>query len=225
VTVAIKICGLTDAKAVSTAVDAGADFLGFNFFRRSPRFVSVEAAEELASVVPRKVIVVGLFVDPPDAQIESTLKTMRLDMIQLHGKETSARVAMIHKNFGVPVMKAVGIETHADVVAASAYQTSAAWMLFDAKPAPNAARPGGNALPFEWALMRAYSAKLPWMLAGGLTAKNVAAAIKASGARAVDVSSGVETSPGVKSPAKIRAFIRAVRAVAPNGAQGAVNKR
>jgi len=225
VTVSVKICGLIDPKAVITAVDAGADFLGFNFFRRSPRFVSIEAAAELVSIVPRNITSVGLFVDPTDTQLEKTLKAMRLGMIQLHGKETPARVATIRKTFKVPVMKALGVDSHADLAAAAAYLSAADWLLFDAKPTRDATRPGGNALAFEWALMRGFSSKLPWMLAGGLTAKNVAAAIKASGTRAVDVSSGVETQPGVKSPAKIRAFIKAVRAAAPDTRQSPVNKR
>ena len=210
--VAVKICGLTDSKALKTAVEAGADFIGFVFYRRSPRFLSIEAADDLASAVPRNITSVGLFVDPTDSQIEKTLKRVRLGMIQLHGQETPERVAAIRKKFSLPVMKALGVATRSDVLAAGNYQEQADWMMFDAKPAPQASRPGGNAQAFEWSLMRAYSGKSPWMLAGGLTAKNVQAAIASSGAGAVDVSSGVETSPGVKSPAKIRAFIRSVRA-------------
>ena len=210
--VAVKICGLTDSKSIATAVNAGADFVGFVFFRRSPRFLTIEAADDLVAGIPRSVMTVGLFVDPTDSQIEKTLKRVRLGMIQLHGQETPARAGAIRKNFSLPVMKAVGVASRSDVLAAGAFADQADWVLFDAKPAPEALRPGGNAQAFEWPLMRAYSGKSPWMLAGGLTAKNVQTAITASGARAVDVSSGVETSPGVKSPAKIRAFIKAVRA-------------
>jgi phosphoribosylanthranilate isomerase len=210
VPVAVKICGLTEPKSVQTAVDAGAQFIGLNFFRRSPRFVSWEKAAELVSDIPRTVTTVGLFVNPTDAQLEKALKAMRLGMLQLHGTETPTRVAAIRKKFRVPVMKALGIATRADVQSASAYAGVADWLLFDAKPAADATRPGGNAMAFDWALMKSYAGTLPWMLAGGLTAKNVKAAVKASGARAVDVSSGVETSPGIKSPAKIRAFVKAV---------------
>ncbi len=211
--VAVKICGLTDAKAITTAVDAGVNFIGLVFFRRSPRFVSIECAVDLISGVPRAVTTVGLFVDPTDSQIEKTLKVIRLGVLQLHGKETPARVAAIRKKFNVPVMKAIGVATRADVLGASDYQSVADWLLFDAKPVAAATRPGGNATAFEWPLMKTYQGSLPWMLAGGLTAKNVADAVKASGARVVDVSSGVETQPGRKSPAKIRAFIKAVRAI------------
>jgi phosphoribosylanthranilate isomerase len=214
VTISVKICGLTDAKAVATAVDAGANFIGFVFYRRSPRFVSIESAAELTSGVPRSATSVGLFVDPTDSQIEKTLKKIRLGMLQLHGKETPVRVAAIRKKFNVPVMKAIGVATRADVLSASDYQGVADWLMFDAKPVPSATRPGGNATAFDWALMKTFHGALPWMLAGGLTSKNVADAVKASGARTVDVSSGVETSPGVKSPAKIRAFIKAVGAIA-----------
>jgi phosphoribosylanthranilate isomerase len=213
VTITVKICGLTDAKAVMTAVDAGANFVGFVLFRRSPRFLTIEAAADLVSGVPRTVTSVGLFVDPTDSQIDKTLKAMRLGMIQLHGKETPARVAAIRKKFNVPVMKAIGVAARADVLAASEYSGVTDWLLFDAKPIATASRPGGNATAFDWPLMKTYNGALAWMLAGGLTAKNVAAAVKASGARAVDVSSGVETRPGVKSPAKIRSFIKAVRAI------------
>lgn len=210
--IAVKICGLTDSKALATAIESGANFVGFVFFRRSPRFLSIEAADDLVGAVPRNVTSVGLFVDPTDNQIEKTLKRVRLGMIQLHGSETPQRVAEIRKAFTLPVMKALGIATRSDVLAAANYENHAEWMLFDTKPSLDASRPGGNGQVFDWPLMRAYAGKSRWMLAGGLTAKNVQAAIKASGARAVDVSSGVETSPGVKSPAKIRAFINAVRA-------------
>lgn len=212
--VAVKICGLTDAKALATAVAVGADFVGFVFFRRSPRYLAREVAAALAAQVPRQVTTVGLFVDPVDGEIEQTLRHVRLDMLQLHGNETPARVAAVRKRFSRPVIKALGVSSAADVAAAAAYAGVADWLLFDAKPAPGASRPGGNALAFDWSLMRAFAGATPWLLAGGLTPKNVAAALKASCARAVDVSSGVETRPGVKSPAKIRAFVRAVRAVA-----------
>lgn len=215
VSIAIKICGLTDQRALTMAVDAGADFVGFVFYRRSPRFIDPEQAAALAATVPRHVTTVGLFVDPTDADLDNVLNTVSLGMIQLHGKETPARAAAVGKAFNLPIAKALGIATSADVAAASAFDGPAQWLLFDAKPPKDATRPGGNALAFDWTLMRGYTGQTPWMLAGGLTPKNVQAAVKASGARAVDVSSGVETRPGVKSPAKIRAFINAVRAVSP----------
>lgn len=211
--VAVKICGLSETKALTAAIDAGAAYVGLVFFRRSPRFVTLDTAAELAAVVPRGVTCVGLFVDPTDADLELVLRDVRLGMIQLHGRESPERVRRVKALTGLPVMKAVGVSSARDVVAAAVYGAAADWLLFDAKPPRESARPGGNALAFDWSLMRAYAATTPWMLAGGLSRANVAAAIKASGAKAVDVSSGVEIKPGVKSSAKIRAFIRAVRAV------------
>jgi phosphoribosylanthranilate isomerase len=214
VSVAIKICGLSEPKTLAAAIEAGAAFVGFNFFRRSPRFVSTDVAADLVDRVPRGTRAVGLFADPRDSDIEAVLKAVRLDVIQLHGHETSDRVAAVRNRFALPVMKAIGVSGPRDVIAAAAYDKVADWLLFDAKPPPDATRPGGNARPFDWPLLRTYTGALPWLLAGGLTRANVASAIKASGANAVDVSSGVETRPGVKSAAKIRAFVAAVRAAA-----------
>ncbi len=208
----IKICGLTDARGVAAAVDAGANLVGFVFFRRSPRFVTPETAAHLANLPPRGVKKVGLFVNPTDAELDKTLKAVRLDMIQLHGKETPARVDAVRLLSGLPVMKALGIETPRDLIDAKIFQDHADWLLFDAKPPKDAIRPGGNARAFDWGLLKTYVGRTPWGLAGGLTRTNVAKALKDSGARLVDVSSGVESRPGVKSPAKIRAFVKAVRA-------------
>jgi phosphoribosylanthranilate isomerase len=211
--IAVKICGLTNEKGLTAAIDAGADYVGFVFYRRSPRFIDAADAASLVLSVPRSVTPVGLFVDPTNADIEQVLNVAPLGLIQLHGAESPERVAEISKTFGVKTMKALGVASQADVVASSAYVGVADWLLFDAKPAKDATRPGGNAVAFEWALMKGYLSHTPWMLAGGLTAANVAEAIAASGARAVDVSSGVETKPGVKSASKIRAFIKAVRTI------------
>ena len=211
--VSAKICGLTDARGLTAAMDNGADFVGLNFFRRSPRYITLDLAAHLVQMVGRGVTAVGLFVDPSDAELESVLKHVRLDMIQLHGKETPERVDQVRLLSGLPVMKVLGIAAARDVAAAAAYENHADWLLFDAKPPKDASRPGGNAIAFDWTLLKAYAGKIPWMLAGGLTAGNVAAAVAASGARAVDVSSGVESRPGVKSPAKIRAFLAAVHAL------------
>jgi len=211
--VSVKICGLSDERGLTAAAESGAAFVGFVFHRRSPRFVTLEQAATLVAQVPRGVESVGLFVNPTDAELESVLNVARLDMIQLHGKETPARVDEVRLHTGLPAIKAVGISTARDVMAAAAYEGHADWLLFDAKPPKDATRPGGNAVAFDWTLMKSYTGKTPWMLAGGLTRANVVAAIKASGARAVDVSSGVETQPGVKSPARIRAFVNAVHAL------------
>jgi phosphoribosylanthranilate isomerase len=209
VPVDVKICGLSDPKTVTAAAEAGAAFFGFVFFRRSPRFVSPGLAGTLVRLVPRTARSVGLFVDPQDKEIGAALDAASLNMLQLHGKETPERVAEIRRRFGLPVIKALGVSTYRDITAAGAFDKSADWLLFDAKPPPEATRPGGNAKAFDWALLKSYTGSQPWLLAGGLTRANVAAAIGASGARAVDVSSGVETRPGVKSAAKIRAFINA----------------
>ncbi len=210
--VSVKICGLTDERGLNAAVDAGAAYVGLNFFRHSPRYITIDQAAALSALLPRGVKSVGLFVNPSDAELKAVLDVARLDMIQLHGKETPARVDEVRKLTGLPVMKALGIATARDVMDAKAFEDHADWLLFDAKAPPDATRPGGNAAAFDWTLLKTYGGKTPWMLAGGLARANVAAAIRASGARAVDVSSGVETRPGIKSPARIRAFVKAVAA-------------
>ena len=192
-------------------MDGGASFVGLVFFRRSPRYVTHEQAAHLAAQVRRGITAVGLFVDPSDAELESALNTVRLGMIQLHGKETPERVDQVRLLTGLPVMKALGVATARDVAVARAFEDHADWLLFDAKAPPGANRPGGNAVAFDWTLLKTSTGRTPWMLAGGLTRASVGAAIKASGARAVDVSSGVETQTGIKSPARIRAFLKAVR--------------
>jgi phosphoribosylanthranilate isomerase len=212
--VIVKICGITDVKALAAAVKAKADFVGFVFFRRSPRYLDPKRVAELIEALPRTISAVGLFVDPTDADLERVLKDVRLGMVQLHGRESPKRVSDIRREFGIAAMKALGVSSIRDVMAAADYGGHADWLLFDAKPPVTATRPGGNAAPFDWGLMKSYHAGTPWMLAGGLTSANVKTAIQTSGAVAVDVSSGVETTPGTKSPAKIRAFIRAARAAA-----------
>ena len=214
--VSVKICGLKDERGLTAAIDAGANFIGLNFFRRSPRFITVDQTIELAAEVPRSVTTVGLFVDPTDAELDQLLNNVRLGVIQLHGKETPERVDAIRATYGLPVIKALGISNARDVMDAAAYENHADWLMFDAKPPKDATRPGGNAVAFDWKLMASYTGKTPWFLAGGLTRANVARAIIESGARLVDVSSGVESSPGVKSPAKIRAFIKAAKAAKNN---------
>ncbi len=209
----VKICGLTDIRSVDAAADGGAAFAGFVFYRRSPRFVNAEKAAHLVRKLPRQVKSVGLFVNPTDAELETVLAHARLDMIQLHGAETPARIDRIRLLSGLGVIKAVGVSGARDILAAKVYEDHADWLLFDAKPPKDATRPGGNALAFDWTLLKTYTGKTPWMLAGGLTRANVAVAIKTAGARAVDVSSGVETAPGVKSPSKIRAFLKTAVAI------------
>lgn len=209
----VKICGLSDERGLQAAVDSGASFVGFNFFRRSPRYVTFEQAGELAALVPRGVKTVGLFVNPSDAELEAATNAVQLDMIQLHGDETPERVDAVKKLTGLKVMKVIGVGQARDLIEAQAYEGHADWLLFDTKPPKDATRPGGNAIAFDWTLMKTYVGKTPWMLAGGLVSANVAQAIKTSGTGAVDVASGVETKPGVKSPAKIRAFLKTVQSL------------
>jgi len=212
--VEIKICGLTDEETVEAAIEAGADYLGLVFFPKSPRAVTPERAAELVSWLPEPVCRVGLLVDPDDATLEAILSHVRLDLIQLHGHESPERVEAIRLDYGLPVMKAIPVAEAADLVAAEAYLGAADRLLFDARPPRGATLPGGNATAFDWTLLAGRPWPLPWMLAGGLTPATVAEAIRISGAKAVDVSSGVETAPGQKDPDLIRAFIAAARAAA-----------
>ena len=207
----VKICGLNDPRAVAAAVDGGADLVGVVFFAKSPRAVTPEQAAELLAEVPRRIKRVGLFVDADDALFDRVLKRVRLDMLQLHGHEPPERVAALRDTWGLPAMKAIGVSASGDLDAATPYLDVADRLMFDAKPPKGATRPGGNAVAFDWTLLAGHKWKLPWMLAGGLNARNVARAIKLSGARAVDVSSGVESAPGVKDPKKILNFIRAAK--------------
>jgi phosphoribosylanthranilate isomerase len=210
---AVKICGLSTPEAVDAAVAHGAGFVGFIFYPPSPRNVTPETAGALARHVPASVRKVGVFVDPGDELLEAVLGLVSLDMLQLHGGETPARVAAVKRRFGRPVMKAIPVAGAGDLETAGRFEDVADWLLFDAKPprlAPGIL-PGGNGLSFDWALMAQRSASVPWMLSGGLDVGNLAAAARLSGAGTVDVSSGVESAPGRKDLAKIRAFLEQAR--------------
>ena len=204
-----KICGINSREALDAAVAGGASFVGFVFYPPSPRALTPAAAGELAAAVPRTVGKLGLFVDDPDERIADVLAKAPLDMLQLHGQETPARVAAIRRHFGLPVMKAVKVAGADDLAAADGYVGVADWLLFDAKPPKEmtGALPGGNALAFDWQLLAGRAWPSPWMLSGGLTPENLGEAVRISGARVVDVSSGVEAAPGQKDPAKIAAFL------------------
>jgi phosphoribosylanthranilate isomerase len=203
----VKICGIKTASTYDAAVDAGADYIGFNFFPPSPRYVTPETVAALASQRPVGPPLVGLFVDPTDDALAAALAVAPLDILQLNADP--ARTAAIRARFGKPVWRAVGIASAADLPEAS---HGADALLLDAKPPPGATLPGGNAATFDWTLLTAWRPSFPWLLAGGLTPENVAEAIRISRAPAVDVSSGVESARGVKDPARIRAFIAAARA-------------
>lgn len=207
----VKICGLKQPDHVRAAAEAGARFLGFVFFERSPRAVTPAQAAALATDLPPGLARVGLFVNPDDDVLRDTLATAPLDIIQLHGAETPQRVAQVKALTGLPVMKAVGVAVPGDLDGLWDYGLVADMLLIDAKAPPGAALPGGNGLPFDWRLLSGRRILKPWLLAGGLTPDNVAEALRLTGASGVDVSSGVEATPGVKDPALIRAFCAAAR--------------
>jgi phosphoribosylanthranilate isomerase len=204
----VKICGLNDPAAVAAAVEGGARLVGFVFFPASPRVVTPAKAGELGKAVPPGIIKVGLVVDADDQALADIVKNAKVDLLQLHGHESPERVAEIKVRFGLPVMKVVAVASEADVEAAHAYEGVADRLMFDAKPPKDASRPGGNARAFDWALLKGRIWRKPWILAGGLNAANVAEAVRVSGAKAVDVSSGVEDVPGRKNPKKILEFLR-----------------
>lgn len=207
----VKICGLRDARHVAAAVDAGARYVGFVFFPKSPRHLGLADAAGLALVVPDGIAKVALTVNASDAELDLITRAVPLDMLQLHGTESPARVAEVRARYGLPVMKAVGLAERADLAALDLYQGVADQILVDAKPPKGAALPGGNGLAFDWTLLLGRVWRRPWMLAGGLTPDNVALAVRSTNARQVDVSSGVETAPGVKDEDLIRAFIAAAQ--------------
>ncbi len=206
----VKICGLNSAAAVRAA--ASADFAGFVFYPPSPRYVTPESAAKLAQRLARRVLRVALMVDPDDAALRLTLARFRPDLLQLHGHESPARVAAIRDAFSLKIMKAIAVAGASDLDAAAAYAGVADLLLFDARPPDRpGALPGGNAVPFDWRLLAGRGWGVPWLLSGGLTAANLAEAVRISGAKAVDVSSGVEDRPGHKDPARIKAFLAAAR--------------
>ncbi len=208
----VKICGLSSPEAVQAAVAAGADFVGFVFFARSPRAVTALQAASLARGVPAGIAKVGLFVDADDAAIADVLAHAGLDYLQLHGAETVERVAQIRARFGLPVIKAVAIAGSADIARAHSYEAVSDILLFDAKPPQTKdALPGGNGLVFDWTLIADQTWTRPWMLSGGLDAGNLAEAVRISGAKMLDVSSGVESAPGIKDVVKIRGFVEAAK--------------
>lgn len=213
--ISVKICGLSTAEQVDAAAAAGARYIGFNFFAASPRHVAPDRAARLATGVPVGIAKVGLVVDALDAMLDEIVAAVPLDMLQLHGSESPARVAEIRARFGLPVMKVIGVAGAGDLAAIDIYSESADQLLIDAKPPRDAVLPGGNGLRFDWRLLagRKYW-KRPWMLAGGLTPDNVAEAIRMTGARQVDVASGVESAPGVKDAALMARFVQAASAAA-----------
>ena len=213
--VAAKICGLNDPAGVLAAVKGGARFVGFVFYRPSPRSLPPIDAARLAAQLPDSVCPVGVFFEPNDEELATVMRVLPDALIQLHGEETPNRVAEIRTRFKCRVIKAIAIANDDDVAGAKDYERVADWLLFDAKAPKNHvnALPGGNALAFDWKLLGARDWHVPWLLSGGLSADNLAEAVMLTKARAVDVSSGVEDSPGHKNPSRIRAFLAAARAI------------
>ncbi|MDW3224874.1 MAG: phosphoribosylanthranilate isomerase [Paracoccaceae bacterium] len=205
----VKICGLRTERDVDVVATAGAAYCGFVFFDKSPRHVSMDLARALALKSPIGLAKVALVVNADDSFLDALTDQVPLDMLQLHGAETPERVAAIKTRFGLPVMKAVGVADASDLAIVESYFPVADQILVDAKPPKNAALPGGNGLAFDWRLMAGRRWPVPWMLAGGLNPENVAEAIEMTGAQQVDVSSGVETEPGVKDGSLIKAFVSA----------------
>ncbi|WP_291868026.1 phosphoribosylanthranilate isomerase [Bradyrhizobium sp.] len=208
----VKICGLSTRESLDAALQAGADMVGFVFFPPSPRHVSLKTAGDLGKWANGRATKVALTVDADDATLANIVEALQPDILQVHGGETVARLRDIKQAFGLPVMKAMAVETPADLAPLPGYATVADRILFDARAPKDATRPGGLGAVFDWHVLAKLDLKLPYMVSGGLNAQNVAEAVRVTRAGGVDVSSGVERTPGIKDPDMIRAFIRAARA-------------
>jgi phosphoribosylanthranilate isomerase len=215
-TLLVKICGLSTPATLDVALEGGADLVGFVFFAPSPRNVGIEDAHALGARVRGRAGKVALSVDANDALLDAVVAALKPDMLQLHGKESPERVTALKARHGLPVMKAIPVETLADLAAVARYATVADRLIFDARAPREATRPGGLGKPFDWRLLQNLDPGVPFMLSGGLDAGNVAEALRLTRAPGVDVSSGVERAPGEKDPDRIRAFIRAAREAAAN---------
>jgi phosphoribosylanthranilate isomerase len=208
----VKICGLSTRETLDVALDAGADMVGFVFFPPSPRHLTLDVARELGQAVERRAIKVALTVDADDATLTAVVEALQPDLLQLHGRETPARLREIRQKFALPVMKALPVATSADLAILPDYRDVADRILFDARAPKEATRPGGLGAVFDWHLLENLELQIPFMVSGGLHAGNVAEAVRVTRAGGVDVSSGVERAPGIKDPEMIRAFIRTARA-------------
>jgi phosphoribosylanthranilate isomerase len=217
----IKICGLTSAEAIDAVIDGGASHVGFIFFAKSPRNIDPRRAGLLAQAARGKARIVAVTVDAADGELDAIVEALRPDMLQLHGHETPERVTAVKGRYGVPVMKAFAIRAAADLAAIDAYRGVADRFLFDAKAPAGSELPGGNGVAFDWSALAALDGGVDYMLSGGLDKGNIAAAIAATKARGFDVSSGVESAPGVKDVRMIAAFFEAVRAATADTMQGA----
>ncbi len=211
----VKICGLSTPETLDVALDAGADMVGFVFFPPSPRHLGLETARDLGKHVRHRAVKVALTVDADDAALANIVEALQPDILQLHGRETVARLCDIKQKFGLQVMKVLAVETPADLVSLPGYAAVADRILFDAVAPRGATRPGGLGAVFDWHVLENLDLKLPFMVSGGLNAGNIAEAVRVTRAGGVDVSSGVERTPGIKDPEMIRTFIRAARAIPP----------
>ncbi len=210
----IKICGLSTPGTLDAALDAGADMVGFVFFAPSPRNIDFARARDLAARIEGRADKVALIVDADDALIESVVTNLQPDILQLHGKESPGRLAALKARYGLPLMKAIHVSESSDLAAIAQYEATADRILFDARPPKGAKVPGGNGVAFDWAILHGLHLDKPWMLSGGLDPANVAEAVRMTHARGIDVSSGVESAPGVKDESLIRAFVMAARSAA-----------
>ncbi|HMN74265.1 MAG TPA: phosphoribosylanthranilate isomerase [Rhodoblastus sp.] len=218
--VLVKICGLRTAESLAAALDAGADMVGFVFFGPSPRNIALSEAASLARGAKGRARKVALTVDADDAFIDAIARALDPDVLQLHGRETPARAAALSARTGKQIMKAIGVSGKADLGTVAAFADVCDWLLLDAKPPKDATRPGGNGLAFDWSILDGFDPGKPWLLSGGLNAANVADALARTHAPGVDVSSGVESAPGVKDAAAISAFVKAARGLSPAVARG-----
>jgi len=221
----VKICGLSTPETLDVAVDAGADMVGFVSFPPSPRHLGLDTARALGKHVRRRAVKVALTVDADDATLADIVEALQPDILQLHGRETVARLRDIKQKFGLQVMKALAVETAADLASLPLYAAAADRILFDARAPKEATRPGGLGAVFDWHVLENLDLKLPFMVSGGLNAGNVAEAVRVTRAGGVDVSSGVERAPGIKDPEMIRGFIRAARMIDKSAALAATGER
>ena len=210
----VKICGLSTPETLEAAIDAGADMVGFVFFAPSPRNLSLDQARALGRQAAGRALKVALSVDADDAFLDACVDACRPDLLQLHGGESPRRVLDLKARFGIPVMKAIHVSSAEDLASVSLYEGVADRLIFDARPPKGAVLPGGNGAAFDWRILDHVRTQTPWMLSGGVNIDNVAAAITMTGARGIDVSSGVERSPGVKDPALIRLFVERAQGAA-----------
>jgi len=217
-TLDIKICGLKSDEAVAAALESGASHIGFIFFEKSPRHISIEEAARLREAARGKALAVAVTVDADDATLDAIVSGMKPDILQLHGHETADRIRELKSRHGLPVIKALSIREASDLDLIKTYLGVADRFLLDAKPPTGADLPGGNGVAFDWTILTSLDANVDYMLSGGVNAGNIASALRLARPSGVDVSSGVENAPGEKDPEKIRAFFRAVRAITNEGA-------